>query len=149
MNVDTQKEVDRVLILLRNKIRERDFTQLKVQNQLGWGRSYLSQLLTKQKSLRVEQLLLVLDVIGISAADFYAELYRFPPTEEAPQPPSDSGPAPSGEEDYGPEYLRMKAILKGIVQLLLRQQVFDLEELRAATAQTEGAGALLGFGLDE
>ena len=78
MIMDTvQIELDRVLMLLRNKIREQGFTQLQVQEKLDWGRSYISQLLTKQKSLRVEQVLLILQVIGVEAADFYQELYRF------------------------------------------------------------------------
>jgi transcriptional regulator with XRE-family HTH domain len=71
-----EKEVDRVLTLLRNKIRERGFTQLEVQSTLGWGRSYISQLLTKQKGLRVEQVLRILEVIGVDAFQFYAELYN-------------------------------------------------------------------------
>ena len=39
------------------------------------GRSYISQLLTKQKSLRVEQVLLILNVIGVEPRRFFAELY--------------------------------------------------------------------------
>ena len=33
-----ERELDRVLTLLRNKIREQGFTQLEVQEALGWGR---------------------------------------------------------------------------------------------------------------
>ena len=42
-------EVDRYLTLLRNRIRQQGFTQLEVQQELGWGRNYISQLLTKLK----------------------------------------------------------------------------------------------------
>ncbi len=76
MNLD--QEVDRTLNLLRNKMRERRFTQQAVQDRLGWGRSYISQLLTKQKCLRVEQVLLILDVIGVEPAEFYTDLYLWP-----------------------------------------------------------------------
>ncbi len=58
-------ELDRYLTLIRNKIRQRAYTQLEVQRELRWGRSYISQLLTKQKGLRVEQVLLILKVIGV------------------------------------------------------------------------------------
>lgn len=75
------KELDRTLALLRRKIRERGFTQLEVQHMLGWGRSYLSQLLTKQKALRVEQVLMILEVIKVEPAEFYRELYQFPEAE--------------------------------------------------------------------
>lgn len=74
--MEIENEVGRVLTLLRNKIRERGFTQLEVQSRLKWGRSYISQLLTRQKSLRFEQVLLVLDVIGVEPAEFFSELYH-------------------------------------------------------------------------
>ena len=75
--IPVERELDRTLTLLRNKIREQGFTQLQVQAELAWGRSYISQLLTKQKSLRVEQVLRILQVIDVEPADFYKELYRF------------------------------------------------------------------------
>ena len=79
--MEAERELDRVLTLLRNKIRERGFTQLEVQEALSWGRSYISQLLTKQKSLRVEQVLLILEVIGVKPGEFFGELYHFPQGE--------------------------------------------------------------------
>lgn len=81
--MSVERELDRTLTLLRNKIREQGFTQLQVQAELAWGRSYISQLLTKQKSLRVEQVLRILQVIHVDPADFYKELYRFPESEKA------------------------------------------------------------------
>ena len=69
------RDLDRILTLLRNRIRNRGFTQLDVQERLGWGKSYISQLLTKQKSLRLEQVLMILDVIGDKPADFWAEIF--------------------------------------------------------------------------
>ena len=80
--MSVERELDRTLTLLRNKIREQGFTQLQVQAELAWGRSYISQLLTKQKSLRVEQVLRILQVIAVEPADFYKELYRFSETEK-------------------------------------------------------------------
>ena len=71
-------EIDRTLDLLRFKMQERGFTQLTVQDRLGWGRSYISQLFTKQKGLRVDQVLRILDVIGVEPAEFYVELYLWP-----------------------------------------------------------------------
>ncbi len=73
---ETTRLLDRCLTLLRNRIREHGFTQLEVQEQLGWGRSYISQLLTKQKALRLEQVLLILQVIGASPEEFFTTLFR-------------------------------------------------------------------------
>ncbi len=76
MNV--QHDVDRYLTLLSNKIREQGLTQLEVQKELGWGTSYISQLVTRQKKLRIEQALAILDTIGVEPAEFFADLYGAP-----------------------------------------------------------------------
>ncbi len=76
--VSIETEIDGVLMQLRNIVHARGYTQLEVQERLDWGRSYLSQLLTKQKSLRFEQLILVLAVIGVDPGEFFGELYHWP-----------------------------------------------------------------------
>ena len=127
MIVDT--EVDRYLTLLRNKIREKGFTQLQVQEALSWGRSYISQLLTKQKSLRVEQVLLILDVIGVDPTEFFAELYYFP---GAPYAESRwrSGQAPSrGDEQLANSFEEMRSLVRGLVWLLIDKEMIDADEL--------------------
>ena len=79
--INVEREVDRSL--LRNKIRASGFTQLEVQEALGWGRSYISQFLTKQKKLRLEQVLSILNVIEVEPAAFFGELYGAPPWSDA------------------------------------------------------------------
>ncbi len=122
-------EVDRYLTLLRNKIRERGFTQLQVQEALSWGRSYISQLLTKQKSLRVEQVLLILDVIGVDPADFFAELY-YPGAPGAFGASSwqPAGFEPAGEPLAG-NFEEMRALVRGLVWLLIDKELIDVDEL--------------------
>ncbi len=131
------KEVDQVLTLLRNKIRERGFTQLQVQEALSWGRSYISQLLTKQKSLRVEQVLLILDVIGIDPAEFFSELYHYPRPRSAYR---DSGPVPAqGGGDLGNNFEEVRGLVRGLVWLLIDKEVIDVDELTAAVkTRTDG-----------
>ncbi len=118
-------EVERYLTLLRNKIREKGFTQLQVQEALSWGRSYISQLLTKQKSLRVEQVLLILDVIGIDPADFFAELYYYPG--------SSGWRAAGGYEQAGhplaESFKEMRSMVRGLVWLLIDKEMIDADEL--------------------
>ncbi len=82
---DPTEEVDRVLAGLAQKIRARGPTQSAVQQSLGWGRSYISQLMTKQKGLRVDQVLMILWALGIEARDFFWELYRREQFEETPR----------------------------------------------------------------
>ncbi len=129
--VTVEPEVDRCLTLVRNKIRERGFTQLQVQEALGWGRSYISQLLTKQKALRVEQVLLILSVIGVDPAEFFGELYRLsaPPGAYAPPPP-DLEAAQLRRELEG-----LRAMVQGVADLLLRESLITAGDLSAAVAE--------------
>ena len=123
--------VDRLLILLRNKILENGFTQLDVQQALGWGRSYISQLLAKQKKIRIEQVLLILDVIHVDAAEFFAELYAaYPPyTSGQPVPPTTE---PVEGEDRLRELRELEALAGGLVALLLERRLITDDELVAA-----------------
>lgn len=125
-------EVDRYLTLLRNKIREKGFTQLEVQEALSWGRSYISQLLTKQKSLRVEQVLLILDVIGVDPAEFFAELYYYPGTAAGygnARWQASGGYEPDGQLAGGFE--EMRSMVRGLVWLLIDKEMIDVDELTA------------------
>ncbi|MEM7351615.1 MAG: helix-turn-helix transcriptional regulator [Acidobacteriota bacterium] len=127
-----EKEVDQVLTLLRNKIRERGFTQLQVQEALSWGRSYISQLLTKQKSLRVEQVLLILDVIGVDPAEFFAELYHYPRAAEGFRTHGSADRlASSGGTDLPVNFEEMRSLVRGLVWLLIDKEVIDVDELTA------------------
>lgn len=116
------REVDRFLTLLRNKIREQGFTQLEVQSELGWGKSYISQLLTRQKSLRVEQVLLILRVIGVEPEAFFAELY--PAAFRASRFTAQLSPL-LPQHEYG----QLRQLLRALVDLLLDKGLVNIEEL--------------------
>ena len=160
MTPPVEKEIDRILTLLRNKIREQGFTQLEVQDKLEWGRSYISQLVTKQKSLRVEQLLMILETIGVEPQEFYVELYQLQTSDPRHQPlefdvgaeigrilgtalvvdgrTPDDGAA--GPEAFLTDYRTLRAMLRGLVQLLVEKEVVSTEEIIAATkAADQGA----------
>ena len=112
-------EVNRCLTLLRNKIREQGFTQLEVQAALGWGRSYISQLLTRQKNLRLDQVLLILSVIGVDPEEFFAELYPAP--FHARHFESRSNDSQKLDE--------LRQLLRGLVDLLLEKGILSAEDL--------------------
>lgn len=148
MSQQIEKEVDRILTLLRNKIRERGFTQLEVQEKLNWGRSYISQLLTKQKSLRVEQVLMILETIKVEPKDFFAELYQFPRPDYRLRSLDDYADAQFGEPMMSPtlvneatgesysefyrNYRQLRAMVRGLVQLMVDREMVSLEEIIAA-----------------
>ncbi len=121
-----ESQLDRILNLLRDKIRLRGYTQLEVQEVLGWGRSYISQLLTKQKTLRVEQVLLMLNVIGIDPASFFAELYPPKSSDLSGQPLSGDAAALRGECEG------VRSQLRGLVDVLINQGIITSEELLSA-----------------
>ena len=122
------KEVDRYLTLLGDKVRGRGFTQLEVQEALGWGRSYISQLVTKQKSLRLDQVLLILSVIGVEPAEFFAELYRPRPVYSGAAAPME----PRMAAVLGQELPELKAYLRAVRKLLLDKGLISADELEIA-----------------
>ncbi len=89
------RDLDRILTALRNRIRERGYTQMEVQEALGWGRSYISQLLTRQKTLRFEQILQILNVIHLDPAEFWDEIYQVGDTFSPAKPRRRRAPAPA------------------------------------------------------
>ncbi len=147
--MSTKEEVDRMLKLLREKIRDQGFTQLKVQEALGWGRTYISQLFRKQKSLRFDQILSIIDVVGIPADEFFGEFYGLS------HPEGESGfyyYGPPGSRAYG----RPKAVpgmppmavdaeafgnlhntVRALERALLAKGVLDPSELKAAASPPE------------
>ncbi len=138
-NID--RVVDRVLTRLRNAIRERHFTQLEVQEALGWGRSYISQLLTKQKTLRVEQVLLVLNVINVTPEDFFSEVFQFGafgPNAGTQQRKGQAPPPPVAlfHPDAGgsmkDDLRRLQLLYGGVAAILIGKGYFDSTSLEHA-----------------
>ena len=135
-NIDQQ--LDLYLALLRKKIRAKGYTQLEVQESLGWGRSYLSQLLTKQKSLRLEQVLLILRVIGVEPREFFTELVAGPPQSRTVRrrPVQSSGASPEKQlED-------LSSLLQGLAKLLIRKKVITAAELSTTIQVAEAESRL-------
>ena len=118
-------EVDRYLTLLGNKIRQRRFTQLQIQEVLGWGKSYISQLMTKQKALRIQQVLAILGVIGVDPAEFFLELYGAAPSQAPPRPRVREAELRRRLEDF-------RGTLHSLVELLLEKELISAEDLSAA-----------------
>ena len=83
---DISPQIDTILRALQEKIQDQGFTQKEVQEALGWGRTYISQLVRGQKSLRIEQIILILRVIKVRPADFFAEIYGADTEWPAQQP---------------------------------------------------------------
>ncbi len=75
--MSSEQEVQRVLNLLREKIRQKgDFKA--VWEHLGWSPSRLSFILAGQAPLKLDHFLGILDAIEVAPRDFFQELYAFP-----------------------------------------------------------------------
>lgn len=156
-----EKELDRVLTLLRNKIRERGFTQLEVQEALSWGRSYISQLLTKQKSLRVEQVLLILEVIGVEPGEFFGELYHYPHSgprvlgseySEPTRARTGLDPSMVAEKastydgaDFEKTFQGVRSLLRGLVLLLVDKNLINVDELTLSVKSVDSNSVIEGL----
>ena len=82
--MSASNDINATLEHLRLTIHRQGYTQLQIQESLRLGRSYISQLLTKQKSLRIEQLLAILGVIGVEPGEFFARLFKAGPRVDEP-----------------------------------------------------------------
>ncbi len=147
---NVEKNLDRILTAIRNRIRERGFTQLEVQEELKWGRSYISQLLTRQKALRVEQVLQILKVIGVEPAEFWGEVFQFgetfgpgrspvrraaPPSLFSPSPFADGDDDASDDDASDPVASGLhdiRLLYHGIVRVLTNKGLITADALEAA-----------------
>ena len=133
------QEVERALRLLRTKIHEQGFTQLRVQQALGWGRTYISQLLRRQKSLRFDQILQILEVVEIEPAEFFSELYDLRPNDSTRSRPSSASGVRFAaatlegfQKRHGDSYpggSDLRSAVHRMMQLLVEKSVLSHEEL--------------------
>ena len=132
-NLRTAKRiVDRILIRLRRVIQERGFTQLEVEEVLGWGRGYISQLVTRRKAVRIEQILLILNIINVTPEDFFGEIFllgnRAATRRRAHRPVSVLDAAGSMDDDL----YRIKLLYDALVSVLTRKGLLDAASLERA-----------------
>ena len=135
------RHLDRILTGLRNQIQAQGYTQLEVQEVLGWGRSYISQLVTRQKGLRIDQILQILNVINVEPADFFDEIYQF---SDASSPARTGGrrcaepPSPDDDELIS-GVRRIRLLCDAIAHELIQKNLIDAADLEAAVARLSKA----------
>ncbi len=134
------RDIDLILARLRHLIRERGYTQMEVQDNLGWGRSYISQLLTRQKSLRFEQVLLILNVVDVKPEIFFADVYQLGETHRPRRRAGHGAPPTVADSDASPpraELRRLKLMADGLVYLLTKKGLITAADLAAAIEKTK------------
>ena len=124
------EEVDRVLKALRHKIYDQRFTQLEVQEALSWGRTYISQLMTRQKKLRVDQVLSILSVIGVGPREFFAELYQLQPIEKSDRREPEAMVTSEEVKELRRELAELRRSTRRLVGLLVSKELISRDEVR-------------------
>lgn len=90
-----QEEIQRLLQVLRVAMRILDVSNRDIEKALGLSYGYLSRLFSGSIELKVEHVLQIVEVLGLSPAEFFHLAYP-----SKPSPPSES-------------FRRMRAILEG------------------------------------
>lgn len=74
--MDRSKEIRRWSWRLRDLMREAGRTQRSIEREAGWGKGYLTQVLGEGRpALKVEHVLTILDLLGVSLEEFFSGLY--------------------------------------------------------------------------
>ena len=136
---NVERDLDRILASLRALIEDRGFTQVEVQNALGWGPGYISQVLNQQKGLRFDQLLMILNFVGVEPSAFFERIYRSSGTDKRrrrSQPTQPSASAAHAPTSIQAEARRLRRRLDGLVSLLKKKGVLDDVELAEAVERS-------------
>ena len=91
-----QEEIQRLLHVLRVAMRILDVSNRDVEKKLGFSYGYLSRLFAGNIELKVDHILQIVEVLGLTPAEFFQLAYP-----RKTSPPSDAA-------------VRMKSILQGI-----------------------------------
>lgn len=70
-----RQEVERIRERLRLLIHQAPMTQRQIERRAGFSKGYLSQLMCGNIDLKYHHLMTILGAAGISASDFFSELY--------------------------------------------------------------------------
>ena len=128
-------DLARIRSLLRRKIHERGFTQKEVQEFLGWGRHYVSMLVTGRKPIRVEQVLLILNVIGVTPEEFWGEVYGFGEPRTPRNRRSGSPLPPDRGRRWLEDLAAMRKLFDSVVGALQKKALIDSAGLEPAIAR--------------
>jgi transcriptional regulator with XRE-family HTH domain len=123
-----QEEIRRLLYVLRVAMRMLDVSNREVEKRLGLSYGYLSRLFSGSIELKVEHILQILEVLGLTPAEFFQLAYprrNTPPSESAlrlrsileglgPLPPEDRPPVqPMSAEE-------LEAVVANVLRKMLR-----------------------------
>lgn len=114
-----------VLDLVGKKIRERGFTELEIEEALGWDPRRIRRLTLGLQRPCVDEVLSILGVIDVAPEAFFAELYGMP-AGEGPQA----------------EIAELSALADSLANLLVKNGWITASELARAVAARAGKDLL-------
>ena len=127
-----QDEIQRLLSLLRVAMRMLDVTNREIEKGLGLSYGYLSRLFAGNIELKVEHILQIVEVLGLTPAEFFQLAYprrNAPPSEAAARLrsileglgplSSDDRPAPQPPQPITAE--EIEAVVSKVLRKLLKE----------------------------
>lgn len=126
--MNTQELLSRSLKLLQSAIRASGMTQTEVDVRIGRRRGYLSHVFQRRVDLKVEDLMLALEVLGIDAARFFETVSEAQATggsgmlrlvsQRAQAEPVSTAPAQGSEDGQALLEARVRKALRSILSQL-------------------------------
>jgi transcriptional regulator with XRE-family HTH domain len=130
-NMVVHEEVERLLSVLRVAMRMLDVSNREIEKRLGLSYGYLSRLFSGSIELRVEHILQILEVLGLTPSEFFQLAYP-----RRPAPPSESatrlrelieGLVPAPPEERPPLRDISTDELEALVSKVLRKVLKELK----------------------
>jgi transcriptional regulator with XRE-family HTH domain len=130
---EIQAEIQRLLYVLRVAMRMLDVSNREVEKRLGLSYGYLSRLFSGSIELKVEHILLILDVLGLTPSEFFQLAY---PRQNAPLSESAErlhsilrglGPLPQPEERPAAKAMTAEE-LEALISKVLRKMLGEKGE---------------------
>ncbi len=81
-----EQELEALRKTIDTLIRKSGFTQQQLEEAIGWGRSFISQMVNDRKELRVEPILRILEKLGMTFSQFCALHFQWKGLEEVEDP---------------------------------------------------------------
>ena len=122
-----QEEIQRLLYVLRVAMRMLDVSNREIEKRLGLSYGYLSRLFSGSIELKVEHILQIVEVLGLTPAEFFQLAYprrNTPPSEAAERLRSIlEGLGPLSPEERPPVQPMSAQELEAIVSKVLRKML--------------------------
>lgn len=123
-----RKEVDCLRASLRRMVEEKKIQQLHIQQKLGWGPGYVSQMYGGTKELRFEPFFQVLYAADIEPVAFFAAHYQWSGLSGEGKPAAET-PGDPAVERLQRQLDQLRGTLDNVVRALLERNLISVNDI--------------------